>query len=176
MPPKRSVLKLYLCGVSPLKCPTSSLRHSSYLSPSSCHCLRSSRPPLRALVLLGVRIKCLPRLQSFSKDGWRGWALVSCGTHSVPAVRGRARGPSTGSWHLRALSTCKLQAIISYKMWPRVDFSIMAEEEVFNRPRPGDKEVLLHVKGDWGRVGGSGVSSWSTLDGPVLLRISRSVL
>lgn len=33
----------------------------------------------------------------------------------------------------------------------------MAEEEVFNRPIPGDKEVLLHMKGDWGGGGGGGV-------------------
>lgn len=51
----------------------------------------------------------------------------------------------------------------------------VAEEEVSNLPIPGDKEVLLHAKGELGR-GGGGVSSWSTLDGPLLLRISQSVL
>lgn len=52
MSPKRSVLKLYLCGVSPLKCPTSSLGHSSSPSPYSCHYLQSSCPPSTELVLL----------------------------------------------------------------------------------------------------------------------------
>lgn len=42
MAPKRSALKPYLCGVFPLKCPTSSLGHSSRLSPNSRHYLQSS--------------------------------------------------------------------------------------------------------------------------------------
>lgn len=82
-----------LCGAAPLKCPTGSLGHSAYLPPNSCHRLQSSRAPLRELVLPVGRIKRLPLLRCFSKDSWRGWALVARGTRSALTALCRAPGP-----------------------------------------------------------------------------------
>lgn len=66
MPPKRSVLKPYLHGVSPLKRPTSSLG-TALACPNSCCHLQPSESTLNSRHCLLGRVKRSPRLQG---DGW----------------------------------------------------------------------------------------------------------
>lgn len=73
MPPKRRALKWYFCGVSPLKCPTSSqarlspvLNSRRYMQ-SSPSTLPTAQPACR-----GVGIKCSRPRYGFGRDGCEG--------------------------------------------------------------------------------------------------------
>lgn len=179
MPPKRSVLKPYLCGVSPLKCPTSSLRHSSRLSQLlslspilSVH-LRQSRS-----CLLG-RIKCLPLLPSFSKDSW---GAVGAG---VPRYllcansTGRALGPQRVPGTLGPRSICrgnsKLQAII----WRDAVCTVLHRTDSYTRLRKKSPFCSRGVRRGCfltGKEVGRGPHPGAPSMGRALLRISQSVL
>lgn len=72
MPPKRSGLKPYLRGVFPLKCPTSSLGHSSRLSPNSRHYLQSSPSSLNRVGVLLVGEDQMLASAAELRRGWLG--------------------------------------------------------------------------------------------------------
>lgn len=105
MPPKRSVLKPYLCGVFPLKGPTSSLGHSSRLSPKSRHYLQSSLSSLdRAGPACWGGSNARLRFRASARMAGEEWVLVAHSPRSESAALGRAPGPQRATWDRGALT------------------------------------------------------------------------